>query len=229
MGGTVDAATVAAGVEDIRLHDAPNPNASTTTQQGGGAGGGLSEATEAVLYQAWKATPALFGRDAETRRGRERKELRDKTGLSDEMVEGFGVMVNRDQGMKRRLERKFGDGVGAFSGQQVEIGSTRWRDRGGEEVNTDTDTDGGGGGGSRGGYGGRGRGGGGGPGRGRGRGGRGGGGGARGGGEAGGSGSQAPESDLAKRRKEASKGSRANHNRRDQRAKKMARGGFGGA
>lgn len=229
VGGTVDAATVAAGVEDIRLHDAPNPNASTTTQQGGGAGGGLSEATEAVLYQAWKATPALFGRDAETRRGRERKELRDKTGLSDEMVEGFGVMVNRDQGMKRRLERKFGDGVGAFSGQQVEIGSTRWRDRGGEEVNTDTDTDGGGGGGSRGGYGGRGRGGGGGPGRGRGRGGRGGGGGARGGGEAGGSGSQAPESDLAKRRKEASKGSRANHNRRDQRAKKMARGGFGGA
>ncbi|CCC12158.1 hypothetical protein SMACR_05896 [Sordaria macrospora] len=224
VGGTVDAATVAAGVEDIRLQDAPSATQSTA--------GGLSEATEAVLYEAWKTRPAVFGRDAETRRGRERKELKDKTGLSDEMVEGFGVMINRDQGMKRRLDRKFGDGGAAFSGQQSEVQSTRWRDRGGDDGNTDTDTDGGGGSG-RGGYGGpRGGGGGGGGrggGRGRGRGGRGGGG--RGGGEAGGSGSgpQAPDSDLAKRRKEASKGSRANHNRRDQRAKKMARGGFGGA
>ncbi|KAK3496111.1 hypothetical protein B0T13DRAFT_470787 [Neurospora crassa] len=214
VGGTVDAATVAAGVEDIRLQD-------NQPSQGGGAGA-LAEATEAVLYEVWKTRPGVFGRDAETRRGRERKELRDKTGLSDEAVEGFGVMINRDQNMKRKLERKFGEG--AFSGQQVEIQTTRWRDhRGGEDGDGETDTDGGGDGPSRGGgYGGPQGGRGGSGGRGRGRGGRG------GGGEAGGSAGQGgPESDLAKRRKEANKGSRANHNRRDQRAKKMARGGFG--
>lgn len=225
VGGTVDATTVAAGVEDIRLQD----NNTQPSSQGGGAGG-LAEATEAVLYEVWKTRPGVFGRDAETRRGRERKELRDKTGLSDEAVEGFGVMINRDQGMKRKLERKFGEG--AFSGQQVEIQATRWRDRGGEDGDGETDTDGGGDGSSRGGgYGGPRGGRGGGGGRGRGRGGRGGaagGGAGRSGGEAGGStGQGGPESDLAKRRKEANKGSRANHNRRDQRAKKMARGGFG--
>ncbi|KAK1775893.1 hypothetical protein QBC45DRAFT_420938 [Copromyces sp. CBS 386.78] len=218
VGGTVDAATVAAGVEDIRLHD------NNSNQPSQGTGGGLSEATEAVLYEAWKTRPGVFGRDPETRRGRERKELKDKTELSDEMVEGFGVMINRDPGMKRRLERMFGEG--AFSGVQNEIQTTRWRDRGpGEDGETDTDGDGGSGRGGYGGPRGGGRGGGG-----RGRGGRGGRGGtSRGGGEAGGSGPQAPDSDIAKRRKEANKGSRANHNRRDQRAKKMARGGFGAA
>ncbi|KAK3388567.1 hypothetical protein B0T20DRAFT_386630 [Sordaria brevicollis] len=212
VGGTVDAATVAAGVEDVRLQDsAPQ-----------GSSGGLSDATEQLLYEIFKTTPGVFERDAETRRGRERKELRDKTGLSDEMVEGWGVMINRDAGMKRRLERKFGEG--AFSGVQTEIQGTKWRAGAGE----DTDTDGGEGSG-RGGYGGPRGGRGGGRGRGGrgGRGGGGGGGGGRGGGEAGGSGG--PDSELAKRRKEANKGSRANHNRRDQRAKKMARGGFGGA
>lgn len=36
------------------------------------------------------------------------------------------------------------------------------------------------------------------------------------------------ETEAARNRKEANKGSRANHNRRDQRARKMARGGFPG-
>ena len=67
----------------------------------------------------------------------------------------------------------------------------------------------------RGGFGGRARGRGGFPGRGRGR-----------GNVAGPTGDK--DTEAARRRKEASKGSRANHNRRDQRARKMARGGFPG-
>lgn len=66
-----------------------------------------------------------------------------------------------------------------------------------------------------------------GPSRGRGRG-RGGGGRGRGGGGAGGD-VAGPADDrgtqIARQRKDAQKGSRANHNRRDQRARKMARGG----
>ncbi len=34
------------------------------------------------------------------------------------------------------------------------------------------------------------------------------------------------DTEMARRRKEANKGSRANHNRKDQRDRKMARGGF---
>ncbi|KAK3299510.1 uncharacterized protein B0H64DRAFT_355669 [Chaetomium fimeti] len=196
VGGTVDTTTAAAAAEE-----------------------GLSEAVEGVLFKAWLAAAAgggggggsavgVFGRDAAARRSAERARLRLETGLTDEAVEGWGVMVGRDAGMKRRLMARYGE----WSGEQTELGSTAWR--AGEEGEGEE-------GGSDGtGFGGRGRGGGGagrGRGMGRGRGGRG-----------GGAPPPAPDSEVARRRKEANKGSRANHNRRDQRARKMARGGFAG-
>jgi activating signal cointegrator complex subunit 2 len=170
VGGTVDAATA----EDL-----------------------LPEGTEAVLFRAWLAQPGVFGRDNETRRGAGRAGLRLETGMTDEAVEGWAVMVGRNAGLKRRLMARYGE----FSGEQVELGSTAWR--AGEEEE----------GGSDGGAWGRGGG------RGRGRGGRG-----RGGGPP----PPAADSEIARRRKEANMGARANHNGRDQRARKMARGGFAG-
>ncbi|KAK3312885.1 hypothetical protein B0H66DRAFT_382635 [Apodospora peruviana] len=168
----------------------------------------LSESTEATLYQAFQATPKLFDRDNATRRGIERVRLRHETGMTDEAIEGWALMLSRNAQRRKRLQARYGDWTGA----QSELVSTAWRAAAGPDDAEGSDTAGSGrdptdlppGGG-------RGRGGGG-----RRRGGRGGG---RGGGDA------PVDSELAKRRKEANKGSRANHNRRDQRAKKMARGG----
>ncbi|KAK4150494.1 hypothetical protein C8A00DRAFT_36897 [Chaetomidium leptoderma] len=163
----------------------------------------VGEDTEAVLFRAWLASPGVFARTAEARRSAERARLAGETGMADEVLEGWAVMLERDEGgaRKRRLMARYGE----WNGEQAGLGSTAWRAGEGEEGSDSAAGPGGRGGGQQG------------RGRGRGRGGRGGGG--------------APppppvDSEIARRRKEANKGSRANHNRRDQRARKMARGGF---
>ncbi|AEO68442.1 2d3a65ca-bc47-4352-a0db-14d45248b7d8 [Thermothielavioides terrestris] len=169
----------------------------------------LPEGTEAVLFRAWAADPGLFARGAEARRRAERAALRAETGMTDEAVEGWAVMLARNPALKRRLQARYGE----WSGEQEELGRTAWR-AGADDEEGEGEGEGAGAGAgqaARGGAYGRGRG--------RGRGGRG----------RGGAGAGPPaDSDLARRRKEANKGSRANHNRRDQRARKMARGGFAG-
>lgn len=174
----------------------------------------LGDDNEEVLWRTYQADPKTFDRDQATRRAAPRTKLKSETGMTDEAIEGWAVMLSRNAGQRRRLEMKY-SAVNAFTGQQSQLESTSWRAGEGAEG---SDTDGG-----RGGFrGGRGRG----RGRGRGAGGGGGGGGGRGGGAvAGPSGEQ--ETEQARRRKEANKSSRANHNRRDQRARKMARGGGG--
>jgi activating signal cointegrator complex subunit 2 len=168
-----------------------------------------ADKNEEALFRAHSMTPELFNRDGETRRGKARIALRSETGMTDEAIEGWGIMVGRDPKRLRRLEAKFS----TFTGQQTSLASTSWRDSpadSGEEGSGDGQR------GGRGGFGGRGRG------RGRGRGGAG-----RGGGNVAG-----PADDkgtqVSRQRKEANKGSSANHNRKAQRGKKMARGGFPG-
>ncbi|KAK1828744.1 hypothetical protein QBC39DRAFT_415964 [Podospora conica] len=159
----------------------------------------LTEGDEGALYRAWAATPAAFERTPAARRGAERARLRMETGMSDEQVEGWAVMLGRDPGLRRRLQARWGE----WRGEQKEVESTAWR--AGEEGEEGANGEGSGqaqrGGGMQ-------------RGRGRGRGGRG-----------GGPPAVAPDSELGRRRKEANKSSRANHNRRDGRARKMARGG----
>jgi activating signal cointegrator complex subunit 2 len=130
--------------------------------------------------------------------------------MTDESIEGWAVMLSRNPQQRRKMELKY-SAANTFRGQQSELAPTAWRASPAASGTEDSEPDGGGSSFR----GGRGRG------RGRGR-----GGGSRGGGGnvAGPTGDKATE--QARRRKEASKGSRANHNRRDQRAKKMARGGF---
>lgn len=55
-----------------------------------------SPATLLTLESTYLRSPALFNRDAATRRGKERKALREKTGLGDEQIEGWKVMLERD-------------------------------------------------------------------------------------------------------------------------------------
>ena len=158
-----------------------------------------------ALFRAYKSTPKLFERDAATRRSKPRIALKEETGMTDEAIEGWGLILSRDPRQMRRLEMRFS----TFTGGQKELAPTAWRASPAGSGTEDSDIDGNnrGRGGPRGGRGGRGRG------RGRGN-------------VAGPTGDK--DTEVARQRKEANKGSRANHNRRDQRARKMARGGFPG-
>ncbi|RAL64576.1 hypothetical protein DID88_001611 [Monilinia fructigena] len=159
-----------------------------------------------ALFRAYKSSPDIFARDQTTRRSKERAAIRQETGMTDEALEGWAVMLSRDPRQMRRLETRFA----TFKGEQTRLESTAWKAVEGEEDGN--------------GNGDRGRGG---RLRGQGRG-RGGGRGGRGSGNVAGT-SGDKETDVARQRKEANKSSRANHNRRDGRAKKMARGGFPGS
>ncbi|KAI4109911.1 MAG: hypothetical protein L6R37_000261 [Teloschistes peruensis] len=184
VGGTVDAAIPGSDEMDADLRDR----------------------NEEALFRAWKMSAEAFGRDAGTRRGKARLALRSETGMTDEAIEGWGIMLGRDPRRLRRLEARFE----VFGGQQRELGKTSYREGGG---GSGTESD-------RGEWNSIGRARGDGGFRGRGRGGRGG-----GGGDVAGPGDE-KETQVARQRKDANKGGRANHNRRNQRAKKMARAGF---
>lgn len=170
-----------------------------------------SEDLDMSLFRAYKSNPGLFARDAATRRSQPRISLKGETGMTDEAIEGWAVMLNRDPKRLSKLEDKLALSAGTPGGalSQPELPSTSYRKPRADEESEESDAHGPGGRGR-----GRGRGA---PrgGRGRGRGGRGGGGGT--------SGEQ--NTAAARQRKEENKASRANHNRRQQRAKKIARGG----
>jgi activating signal cointegrator complex subunit 2 len=165
------------------------------------ANAGISETTDEALFRAFKMTPGVFDRDATTRRSRLRLALKEETGMTDEVIEGWSLILLRDPQRMRRLEAKFS----SFSGVQRELAATSWRVDDGASGNDESDSSGRGKGDSKG----------------RGRGGRSG----RGQRDVANP-TTNKETEIARRRKEANKGLRANHNRRDQRAKKMARGGF---
>jgi len=181
---------------------------------GSAAPGGSEEAdaiaddqNEETLFGTFSVSPEVFERDSGTRRGKARQALKSQTGMTDEAIEGWAVMVRRDPRRLRKLEAKYA----MLGGQQKELQSTAWRGNAAGSATEDSEASGGEGG--RGGFRARGRG--------RGFGGRG-----RGGNVAGSADEKGTQ--VSRQRKEANKGSRANHNRRDQRAKKMARGGFPG-
>lgn len=186
VGGTVDSAVPGSNPEE--------------------ANADVKDTFDETLFKLYKATPNIFERDAETRRSKARISLREETGLTDEAIEGWSVMLARDPRKLRRLEAQFS----TFHGAQRELSSTAWRASPAGSGTEDSDVDGAARG--RGGFRGRARGG-----RGRGSG--------RGGSVAGPVGDK--DTEKARQRKEANKGSTANHNRRNQRAKKLARGGFG--
>ena len=160
---------------------------------------------EETLFGLYKSKPEVYARDSATRRSEARAALRLDTRMTDEAIEGWGLMLSRDSRRLERLEAKYS----SFGGTHRSLESTAWR--AGDDVEGTGRSSSSSQGGRRGGYQGRGRG-------------RGGGGGGRGGqGNPGGlaDGSH-PHSTRA--HKEVHKSSRANHNRRDQRARKVARG-----
>ncbi|RCI12381.1 hypothetical protein L249_0044 [Ophiocordyceps polyrhachis-furcata BCC 54312] len=159
---------------------------------------GVNDSNEELLFRAYTMDDKTFSKDAATRRAPTRSKLREETGMTDEAIEGWATMLTRNPQQMKRLQSKY-----AFAGQQQQLERTAWRAGSGtEDSDVDANRAGRGGRASRG----RGRG------RGRGRVGH----------------TEERDTEAARRKKEANKASRANHNRRDGRARKMARGGMAG-
>jgi activating signal cointegrator complex subunit 2 len=194
---TYDAQDVGGSIDNAHPDGEPGQSARVTQEE-----------TDSALFASYKTTPELFGRTFDVRRGQARAALKAETGMTDEAIEGWAIMLQRDPKRLSRLESQ----MGAFDGRQGALARSSYRESPAGTETEDSDAPGGG----RGGFGGRGRGG-----RGRG-GGRGG----RGGNVSGPSGDASTV--AAQKRKEANKSSQANHNRKAQRGKKMARGGFPG-
>ncbi|OQN98900.1 hypothetical protein B0A48_15246 [Cryoendolithus antarcticus] len=192
---TYDVEDVGGTVDTAHPDGEPGPAAKVTQEE-----------NDAALFTAYKDRPELFGRTQDVRRGQARAALKRETGMTDEAIEGWAIMLQRDPRRLRKLETQ----SSAFDGRQADVARTAYRESPAGTETEDSDVPGENG---RGGFAGRGRG--------RGRGGRGGGASVAGP-------SSDPATANAQRRKEASKGSRANHNRRDGRARKTARGGFTG-
>lgn len=84
-----------------------------------------NDANEAVLFKSWKENPELFARDSKTRSSNVRQQFKRETGMTDEQIEGWAIMLNRDKRTQERLQDKYST-VRAFSGQQRALDSTRW-------------------------------------------------------------------------------------------------------
>ncbi|KAI0760456.1 hypothetical protein C8Q74DRAFT_1208567 [Fomes fomentarius] len=164
---------------------------------------------ETILELAYIRDPKLFDRDAQTRRSKARADLKTQTGMGDEQIEGWKIMLERDPKKKERMFAKH-----EFTGNKPLNAPIA------ESSQSGARGDGGAGGGGRGPSRGRGRG------RGRGGGGRGRGGG-RGGSQHEGGGGGGGSSDAARDRawKDKDKARRANHDRKRGHDKKMARVG----
>lgn len=82
------------------------------------------ERIERILFRAWQTDPSSFARDNATRKLPGRTSLKQETGASDEQIEGFAIMLQRDRNHVRSLERKYAD---EWNGQQKALDRRAWR------------------------------------------------------------------------------------------------------
>ncbi|KIW15047.1 hypothetical protein PV08_07834 [Exophiala spinifera] len=87
---------------------------------------------EESLFRAWKDNEELFARDSKTRASTIRQDLKRQTGMSDEQLEGWAIMLKKNQKLQDRLEHKY-SALGTFRGNQTELAATRWQDDTAEE------------------------------------------------------------------------------------------------
>ncbi|RMD40141.1 hypothetical protein DV735_g4974, partial [Chaetothyriales sp. CBS 134920] len=86
-----------------------------------------SDLPEESLFRAWKATPALFARDSATRISPARQQLKRDLGgaLTDEQIEGWAIMLGKDQSRQRRLEKQYSAALFG-GGNQTVLAQTKW-------------------------------------------------------------------------------------------------------
>lgn len=216
VGGTVDSALPGTDAEADALaadrgQHARSAQAATAAEK--------NSNIDNVLFAAYEADATQFARAATTRRTPARAALRRATGMTDEAIEGWAIMMARDPRRRERVARAYRDAMLMEGGGALVNGpadAEKDEDEGGDETDKGEKVGGAGGQNRRGGGGGRGRG------RGQGRGGwGGGGGGGRGCGQHRGGGGGPPTSS---RGRYAHKTSRGTRDRKEGHAKKMARG-----
>lgn len=98
------------------------------------------EPHEEKLFSAWKDSKELFARDSKTRLSQHRQELKANTGWTDEQIEGWGLMLNRDPAREIKLRQKYLY-VASFGGKQKPIGRTRWTAGGSGTATEEEDSD----------------------------------------------------------------------------------------
>ena len=124
---TYDTADVGGTVE-VSGPDSMNTYVGSTAINSDVGGDPAQDAMDEVLFKAWKTNQSWFARDSNTRKQVERAALRKTTGLTDEAIEGWAMMLSRDPRRMRKLEAKFS----GFSGQTVELRRSKWVDSGTE-------------------------------------------------------------------------------------------------
>ncbi|KPI44338.1 CUE domain-containing protein 3 [Cyphellophora attinorum] len=95
---------------------------------------------EEILYAAWRGNTTIFARDSKTRISPVRQDLKRQTGMSDEQIEGWAIMLARDPAMQRRLQQKY-SAVNTFRGNQRKVDSTSWRGSASAENSMDESDD----------------------------------------------------------------------------------------
>jgi len=113
------------------------------------------QSLETILELAYIRDPKLFDRDAQTRRSKTRSDLKAQTGWSDEQIEGWRIMLERNPRKDKVLQKH------EFSGNQAPIAQSSAGPSGNDRGRGGRGRGGRGGGGGRGRGGGRGGGGGG--------------------------------------------------------------------
>ena len=111
VGGTVD--------QSVDTDSRPNPtSASARTLTGNDH--------EETLWSAWKGDTGLFARDSKTRVSRARMDLKRETGMADEQIEGWGIVVSRDRALQERLRKRYEDVASMIRGQRG-LEKTKWQ------------------------------------------------------------------------------------------------------
>jgi activating signal cointegrator complex subunit 2 len=81
----------------------------------------VDDDVEGIVYKWFKNTPEIFEKSA--RKTKDRDSLKEETKWTDEQIEGWKSMIERDSSMLRRLETKYEHQV--F--QQIALPSTSWK------------------------------------------------------------------------------------------------------
>ena len=79
-----------------------------------------------ILYSAWSSDSSLFTRDSKTRLAQPRQQLKSQTGMTDEQIEGWALMLSRDENLQVKLKQRFA-ASSVFAGSQKILASTKWR------------------------------------------------------------------------------------------------------
>ncbi|KAI0631281.1 hypothetical protein C8Q77DRAFT_1219404 [Trametes polyzona] len=140
-----------ADVVKVRDGDATDEeeDADADEAEGAGEGADTPRSPETVLELAYIRDPKLFDRDGQTRRSKARADLKAQTGMTDEQIEGWKIMLERDPKKKERMLAKHefsgnkplapppdggqagSSSRGGASGSQGQRGRGRGRGRGG--------------------------------------------------------------------------------------------------